>query len=146
MADQETNITNFDGEANAVSFVPTTEAFRIDRKVSDPGGTHHPLISESITPDGIWEIGEAWQFVLQDYTNTLGLPPHAITSIGVGDASSPVTMVTDPAGNPLLSSGSIIAVQIPEPASAMLALLGVAVTSALRRAEANALSNSSLDG
>ncbi len=116
VADQETNITNFDGEANDILSPPVQEAFRIDYMISDPGGSHHPLLSESMTPDGIWEPGESWQFVLQDYTNTLGLPASAISSIGVGTASgTPATGIID-------SSGSIIAIAIPEPASAMLGL------------------------
>ncbi len=113
VANPETSITNFDGEANDISDPPVQEAFRIDNAFSDPNGTHHPLISESITSDGIWEIGETWEFVLQDYVNTLGLPPDAITSIGVGDASVP-------SGTLPPSSGSIIATPVPEPATALL--------------------------
>lgn len=128
VADPETTITNYDGEANDFGFSPLQEAFRIDNDVSDPNGSHHPLISESMTPDGIWEIGESWQFVLQDYFNSQGLPPEAITSIGVGNASAfPTTGIID-------SSGSIIAVtKIPEPATAMLLVLGLLGTVARRR-------------
>lgn len=119
VADQETNITNFDGEANDILSPSIHEAFRIDYLISDPGGSHHPLLSESMTADGIWEPGESWQFVLQDYTNTLGLPPSAITSIGVGTASgTPATGIID-------SSGSIIAVAIPEPTT--FALFSVSI-------------------
>lgn len=120
VADPETTITNFDGEANEIGFAPLQEAFRIDNLISDPGGSHHPLLFESMTFDGIWEIGESWQFVLQDYTNTLNLPPEAITSIGVGNASS------SPATGIIESSGSIIAItKIPEPATGVLMLLGL---------------------
>ena len=118
VADQETTITNFDGEANDASFPPLQEAFRIDNDISDPGGSHHPLVFESGTPDGIWEPLESWIFVLQDYTNSLGLPPEAFTSLGVGSASIG-------AGAGLInSSGSIIGITIPEPTTAMLLLLG----------------------
>ena len=119
VADDETTITNFDGEANEVGFPPLQEAFRIDNIISDPGGSHHPLVSESMTPDGIWEIGESWQFVLQDYSNILNLPADAITSIGVGSASgTPATGIID-------SSGSIIAVEIPEPTTLLLGSLAI---------------------
>lgn len=119
VANAETIITNIDGEANDITFSPLQEAFRIDNAVSDPNGTHHPLVSESLTADGIWEIGESWQFVLQDYTNSLGLPPDAINSLGVGDASAVG------GGGFVTSSGSIIAVTIPEPATAVLLLAGL---------------------
>ena len=129
VADPETNITNFDGEANDFSAAtgPIHEAFRLDHDISDPFGIHHPLIFESIAFDGIWQAGETWRFVLQDYTNTLGLPPSAISSLGVGDASS------TPASGIIDSSGSIIAVPIPEPASAVLLLLSAAATAVSRR-------------
>jgi hypothetical protein len=120
VANAETTITNIDGEANDIAFPPLREAFRIDNGVSDPGGTHLPLVSESMTPDGIWEIGESWQFVLQDYANSLGLPPNAINSLGVGDASAVG------AGGVVTSSGSIIATTIPEPATLLLSALAAA--------------------
>ena len=127
VADQETDVSNFDGEANDILSPPVHEAFRIDHDVSDPGGINHPLIFESMTVDGIWEVGETWQFVLQDYFNTLGLPASAITSIGVGSASStPATGIID-------SSGSIIGIPIPEPASAALCGLSLAALAVSRR-------------
>lgn len=61
--------------------------------------------------DGIWQAGETWGFVLQDYTNTLGASADSFTSIGVGTASFDVAEI-------IPSSGSIIAV--PEPASIIL--------------------------
>jgi len=118
VADQDTNINNFDGEADDALFSPLNEAFRIDNDASDPNGIHHPLLFESMTPDGIWEINETWQFVLQDYFNSNGLPPESMTSIGVGSAS------IGAGGGAIASSGSIIAVTIPEPTSAALVLLG----------------------
>lgn len=121
VANSETSITNIDGEANDIAFPPLQEVFRIDNSVSDPNGTHHPLVFESMTPDGIWEIGESWQFVLQDYTNALGLPASAINSLGVGNASA------GGAGGVVTSSGSIIATTIPEPASAVTAALAIGI-------------------
>ncbi len=121
VANRDTTITNFDGEANDSLSAPVHEAFRIDNDASDPGGSHHPLIFESLTPDGIWEIGEVWRFVLQDYSNTLGLPPSALDSLGVGDASSPSAAGT------VSSSGSIIAIPIPEPSTCLLVAIAFGV-------------------
>ena len=115
VADKETSISNWDGFADDVGFsIPLPfghESFRIDNQVSDPLGQHHPLISESMLTDGIWQAGETWEFVLQDYTNTLGASADSFTSIGVGTASFDVAGI-------IPSSGSIIAV--PEPASIIL--------------------------
>lgn len=130
VADAETTISNYDGEANGSPFSPIQEAFRIDNDISDPGGVHHALIFESNTPDGIWEIGESWRFILQDYTNLSGLSASALNSIGVGNAS-PNFGVND-------SSGSIIAVsKVPEPASIVLLTIGAAATIARRRCNAS---------
>jgi len=120
VADRDTTITNYDGFANDFAFPGGQEAFRIDRLASDLLGLHHPLIAEDATPDGIWEAGETWEFVLQDYGNLAGLPPDAITSIGVGDASVDVLGF-------VASSGSIIAIPsiVPEPGSLVLVLLGM---------------------
>lgn len=127
VADQETTITNFDGEADDAAFAPLNEAFRIDNDIRDPGGSHHPLIFESMTPDGIWEAGETWRFILQDYMNTLGLPPSALDSLGVGSASaaSPIGIAT--------SSGSLIGITIPEPASLLLMAMGLSLGVLVRR-------------
>ena len=124
VADPDTTISNYDGEANDAGFAPLQEAFRIDYDISDPTGGNHALIFESNTPDGIWEIGESWQFIIQDYTNLSGLSASDLNSIGVGNASANLG-IND-------SSGSIIAVtKVPEPAS--LALLTIGGLAALRR-------------
>ena len=130
IANNETRISNIDGFANDIGFaafpIGDNEAFRIDNDILDPGGVHHPLIGEDMTLDGIWEAGETWEFILQDYGNAFGLPGSALTSIGVGDASGGVGIID--------SSGSIIAIpQVPEPGSALLALLGLPVMVLKRR-------------
>ncbi|MEM8681156.1 MAG: hypothetical protein AAGF97_17555 [Planctomycetota bacterium] len=118
VADVETRISNVDGLVEdaslaAAGFPPQREAFRIDNDLSDPGGLHHPLIGESI-PNGLFDPGETWRFVLQDYANLSGVAPDMFTSIGVGTASMDVS-------GAIPSSGSIIAIPVPEP-SAMLLL------------------------
>ncbi len=121
VADPDTTISNYDGEANELPFSPIQEAFRIDNDILDPGGFNHALIFESITADGIWEINETWQFIIQDYSNLSGLSAADFNSIGVGD-NSPNLGIND-------SSGSIIAVtKVPEPASLTLLTLGALVS------------------
>lgn len=128
-ADDETTLSNFDGYANQLSFPtnPGFPAFRIDHQVSDPGGVNHPLIFESLSVDGIWQAGEEWRFVIQDYANLAGLPADAFTSIGVGEGS------VDVAGA-VPSSGSIIAIPVvPEPTSLVLFSLGIVAVVTKRR-------------
>ena len=110
VADPETTVTNVDGTINGML------AFKIDKV-----GANAPLIGETGALDSIWSPGETWFFILQDYTNLLGLPPHFLGSIGVpspGDGSS---------------SGSIIAIPVPEPASAALVALGLLAIAEMRR-------------
>ncbi len=104
-----TIISNFDGVVDmAPALVDPGHAFLIDTV-----GFNKPLIFESGPVNGIWDPGETWHFIIDDYMNFFGAPASAFDSIGVASAS---------AGSPP-SSGSIIA--IPEPASlAMLALGG----------------------
>ena len=94
----ETSLTNFDGLVNGML------AFKIDYL-----GVNRSLIFEDMIMDGIFQPGETWGFIIQDYQNMFGLPPSALGSIGV------------PSLGDTLSSGSIIA--IPEPAT--LCLLGL---------------------
>lgn len=101
VADRETTLTNPDGLAGMPGISPE-EAFRIDAV-----GLNTPLIAESMAFDGIWMPGETWSFIIQDYMNVLGLPPSAIDSIGVPSSLSPP------------SSGSIIAIAIPEPTAVL---------------------------
>ncbi len=121
VADPETSITNIDGMVN------DQPAFRIDRLPLDPGplppppifDINNPLIWESGAMNGIFEPGETWTFVIDNYKNSAGLPAHALSSLGVGSESG------SPLGASDHSSGSIIAL-VPEPATALLMGLGLA--------------------
>jgi len=110
VADPETSISNVDGLVNG------EEAFRIDSV-----GANTPLVFESIIPNGIFEAGETWDFIIDDYFNLLGLAADDFFSVGVGGASP---------GGP--SSGSIIAF-IPEPTTALLLACGLVGLGVRRR-------------
>ena len=117
VADPETSLSNWDEMVGQLGSNPWL-AFRIDAV-----GVNTPLVFESMTPDGVFELNEIWQFVIQEYQG-LG-PASALDSIGVIAGAS--------AGFPP-STGSIIAV--PEPAAmAPVMLLGAlgAVVWARRR-------------
>jgi len=113
VADKEigsTFLQNYDGIVNGGL------AFKIDNI-----GLNTPLVFESMTLDNIFEPGEVWGFVIQDYQNTYGLPPSAFGSPGVGVFSM----------GDQISSGSIIA--IPAPGAILLGGIGVGLVSWLRR-------------
>lgn len=101
VADPETSLQNYDGFVNGES------AFWIDNL-----GINMPLVYED-NPNLIFEPGETWVFVIQDYVNTLGGPASALDSLGIAGAS----------GGWPPSTGSIIA--IPEPASLLLIFGGL---------------------
>src|SRR5688572_5303768 len=67
-----TTISNFDGLVNA------GQAFRIDTI-----GVNRPLVNESMISNGVFQPGETWTFVVQDYQNGLNINPAAFFSIGV---------------------------------------------------------------
>ena len=115
VSDPETTITNDDLE-----LVNGQQSFLIDYV-----GNNQPLIFESMTVDTVFEPGETWKFVIQEYVNTNLLAPSAfgswdsINNLGlIGSQSTPDT----------ISSGSIIA---PEPAT--IFLLGLGGLALLRR-------------
>ncbi len=105
VADPDTTLTNEDGLINGAF------AFRID----NVGQFNFPLVFESIATDNIFQAGETWEFIIQDYNNTFGLPASALGSVGVGMGS----------GGDTQSSGSIIASTVPEPSTVGLILAGL---------------------
>ncbi len=119
VADPETSFTNVDGFAFSAT-VPgaTTPAFRIDSI-----GANRPLIGESLIANGLFEPGETWDFIIQDYTNSLGLAPSALSSFdfafgSLGDSHS---------------SGSIVQFRVPAPGATALLALGAVGVSRRRR-------------
>ena len=106
VSDPGTGFTNFDGTINAF------EAVRLDNV-----GVNTPLISEfggSLAL--VFEPGETWTVILDDWMNGAGFGAADLGSIGV-----PSSVIPD------LSSGSIVAIPvIPEPATAsLLAIYGL---------------------
>ena len=103
----ETMLTNDDGWVNGGL------AFKIDSV-----GLNKPLVFESMIANDIFEPGETWQFLVQNYSNINGLLPSDFFSwlppvmglVGVDSGFDPI------------SSASIIA--IPEPATMTLLVIG----------------------
>lgn len=110
VADPETDLSNWDEwVGNCPGCIPAGDAqkaFKIDHV-----GVNQPLVFESMSWDNIFEPGETWKFIIQDYVNALGGPPTPFDSIGIAGNS---------AGWPP-STGSIIT---PEPATLSLLALG----------------------
>jgi len=103
VANAQTNLSNLDGSVNGFG------AFRIDQV-----GVNKPLISESVLTDGVFQAGETWAFMIQDYANNAGMLANAfaapgVPSLGIGDGSS----------------GSIIGVLAPEPGTGGLLIMGL---------------------
>jgi len=73
VTDFDISISNFDG------FVNEGLSFKIDTV-----GVNRPLVSESMNSDGVFEPGETWQFIIQDYFDPLGLSPALLGSLGIG--------------------------------------------------------------
>jgi hypothetical protein len=103
------SISNFDGWIGNAGLDDHEEAFKIDSI-----GINMPLVFESLIPDNIFQAGEMWNFIIQDYI--LPEPPTPFDSVGIASLST---------GYPP-STGSIVAV-IPEPATIGLLTLGCLV-------------------
>lgn len=109
VSDLETGLTNVD------SLINGEEAFLIDNI-----GVNKPLIFEDKIVDNIFQAGETWRFIIQDYSNTAGLPASALGSAGLVGRDSVPPRDGMPPNVPQRSSGSIIAFPVPP----TLALLG----------------------
>ncbi len=112
VADPQTYLTNHDGWVNGEL------AFKIDNI-----GLNTPLLSESISSNLVFEPGETWTFVIQDYINMFGLQPSLYGSTGVGFSN-----IGDQ-----FSSGSIIATPIPTPGASLLVSIGTGFVGWLRK-------------
>ena len=112
VADPNTTFTNMDELVGQVGDATPDWAFKIDSI-----GLNTPLVSESMTANDIFEVGEIWKFVIQNYANGLALAPSLFasrTGPGIGAISSF-------SSGDVASSGSII---VPEPATLVLLALG----------------------
>jgi hypothetical protein len=110
VADPNYSITNFDGT------IKGGLSFRIDHV-----GLNTPLVFESKAPDGIFEVGETWKFIVEGWT-PIGTAPLLVPlfgSIGVGVDSLPGS---DPT---YFSTASIVAVPEPQAWGMMAVGLGL---------------------
>ena len=106
VGDPSTTFTNVDGVGDAGVFPDLSGlAFRIDSV-----GLNRPLVFESIAANDIFEPGETWNFIVQDYASPIG-PPDSFFSIGFADASTAVIET---------SAASIVHFPVPEPGCAAL--------------------------
>ncbi|MFG0259057.1 MAG: PEP-CTERM sorting domain-containing protein [Phycisphaerales bacterium JB041] len=116
VGDIDTSVSNIDGFADSAAAPGVVgQAFRIDAL-----GSNRNLVVESMTADGIFEPGEIWAFIIQDYANAAGLPP----SFGSLDFAGASSFGPD-------STGSIVQFVVPAPGS--LALLGLGGAACIRR-------------
>ena len=109
-----THLSNVDGYVVQKGYesLGAGRTFRIDKE-----GKNTPLLSESMNSDGIFESGETWEFIIQDFsTGIAGESADGINSIGVAGGS----LVGGGVVSDHMSSGSIIAVPVPEPSVALL--------------------------
>jgi len=121
VADRETTLSNVDGVASSFAAPDFAGlAFRIDAI-----GMNRPLIAESMTADGIFESGETWEFLIQDYGNLLGISAGDLGSLDFAGASSGAAGLG-------LSSGSIVQF-VPAPGAVGLLLFGAGLAGRRRR-------------
>ena len=125
VADPETSFTNDDGEAQDPTHPGWTLAFRIDAVEENT-----PLVYESMTQDNIFEPGEVWKFVVQEYSNSNQpwTSPDLLDSWNSQQGQGQISFAS--AGGPP-SSASIIA--IPEPNVIIMILVSAGGLLVVRR-------------
>ena len=112
----ETTFTNVDELVADITPGNTWNAPGLAFKI-DAVGLNTPLVFESMSPDQIFEPGESWEFVIQEYSNSLGNSAAALGSVG----QPPYGAIAQASLFDSVSSGSIIT---PEPATIVLLGLG----------------------
>ncbi|GAB4386163.1 MAG: hypothetical protein Kow0022_14400 [Phycisphaerales bacterium] len=122
VANLETRLSNVDGAAwSAAAPGAVGQAFRIDAT-----GLNRNLVWESINSDGVFQAGETWQFIIQDYVNFAGGAAHEFASLDFAGASG-----LFPGG--MFSTGSIVQFVVPSPGSLAMLGLGGAMLGRRRR-------------
>ena len=119
VADPETTLSNYDGWISNAGLCDDEEAFQIDHV-----GVNQPLVYESMGWNNLFEPGEVWEFIIQDFQNGMGGPPTPFDSIGIASLS----------GGWPPSTGSIVT---PEPGT--MALLAIGSLALLRRRSAQVI-------
>jgi len=117
VGDPDTTFSNYDGfGVSATAPGVSGLAARIDAV-----GSNRVLLAESMTSDGVFEIGESWEIILQDWSHPAGRGPDLMGALDFAGASF---------GDPF-STGSIVQFLVPAPGSA--ALLGLGGLGLVRR-------------
>ncbi|MFA5239878.1 MAG: PEP-CTERM sorting domain-containing protein [Phycisphaerae bacterium] len=116
----DTTCSNFDGFIGNAGLNDAGYAFRIDHV-----GVNKPLVFESMNWDNLFEPGETWQFIIQDYANIFQAPPTPFDSFNRDSGAGQIASLS--CGFPP-SSGSLVT---PEPAT--ICLLGLGALSLLRK-------------
>jgi len=123
VVDDGTSISNFDGVVdNPLDPEPDlNRTFKIDSV-----GINTPLIFEDITVNGIFESGETWHFIMDQYSGPGGLVDASkFGSVGV---PSPISTATE---DPVTSTGSIIALRIEKGGTVGGVFIGIDTTAIL---------------
>ena len=114
VADPETTITNFDGYIGDTGVLQAEKAFRIDNV-----GINRPLFFESLGQNNLFEPGERWAFILQDFDSPYGSSLDVAANFGSWGVGLLSHYVNEGFG--WSSTGSLVT---PEPATMIVLALG----------------------